>query len=252
MKEKKLLKTVSQYYIGGIVAYVILAIVAAKFLTTASFQIASNYLTNNPLLSLNSTSFTAGTRVIATIQYRWILVILMALSIIVPAVYVYLIQNNVKKIDLHKFRFIDWIVTGTLITLLIATLSGIQDIMNLLLIAGLSLISYYLFWIIINDKSNKFNGKLYIIGLLSAVLPWIVILFYAFSTIVYGSIRTPWYVYATYIIGLVNLAIILYGYNWHKKIDKTNNALEKEIYPILANQIVKIIFVLILVIGLKR
>ena len=98
MKEKKLLKTVWQYYLGGIIAYVILAVLAAKLLTTASFQLTSSYLTSNPLLSLNSTSFVSGSHVIATIQYRWMLVILMGLSIVVPAIYIYLIQNKSYRV----------------------------------------------------------------------------------------------------------------------------------------------------------
>ena len=116
MNEKKKLDAVWQYYAVGIALYVVLLVLAARLIGAASFQITTGYLTVNPLLSTTSAYFVPATHVFWTIEYRWALVVLMTLSIIVPGVYIYLINNNFKKINLHKYRFIDWSVTGTFIT----------------------------------------------------------------------------------------------------------------------------------------
>ena len=253
MKDKKKYELVWQYYASGSVVFVILAVLAAKLMSTASYQITAGYITKNPLLSISSTYFVPANKVLWDIQFRWTLVILMALSIIVPLVYVYLIKNNYKKIDLHKYRFIDWTITGTIILLLIAIMSGASDIMTLVLIAGLSLISYYLFWTIINNQAlqKSISTVIFKLGVLSSILPWILILFYVIGTLVYGGIRSPWYIYVIYLVGLLNTAVIIYAYKWHK-IHDSKPKITNETYPILINQAVKVLFVLVLIIGLKR
>ena len=253
MNEKKKLEAVWQYYAVGTAIYIILAVLAAKLMSGASFQISTGYLTANPLLSQNSTYFAPATHVLWSIQFRWALVILMALSIVVPAIYIYLINNNFKKIDLYKYRFIDWTVTGSFMLLLIAVLSGVSDIMTLVLIAGLSVVGYFLFWIIINNQLAKkpINQTVYKIGVLATVLPWLLIVVYALGTWVYGAIRMPWYVYVVYAFGVFNSAVIIYACFWHKTHD-SKGSITNETYPILINQGIKALFVLILIIGLKR
>ena len=99
MNEKKKQSIIAQYYGVGIFIYLVLAILAAKVMLPAVFQLTTNYWTSNPLLSQSSTVFVTASHVFWSIQFRWILVLLMGLSVVVPAYYVYAISNDFKKID---------------------------------------------------------------------------------------------------------------------------------------------------------
>jgi hypothetical protein len=137
--------------------------------------------------------------------------------------------------------------------ILIALLTGISDLTTLFLIFGISVISSYIFWII-NDKELKklANSALFKLGIFASVLSWLLIFCYAVGTIFYGDIRSPWYVYVAYIIGLFNSFIIVYASYWIKNNGREKKTITTETYPILVNQAIKVSLVLILIIGLKR
>ncbi len=254
MKDKKIFSTVSQYYTVGIIAYLILAVIAIKVMNEATFQVVSSYLTSNPLLSQTSTVFVPANHVLWSIQFRWVLVLLMGLSIVVPAYYVYSISNGVKKLDLHKYRFIDWLITGSLMTLVVLALAGVQDIMTIFITVSITAMSYACLWMAIHNYGDieKYTKKIYSIGIITTALPWLLVLVYAISTIVYGSVRSPWFVYVIFAIGLFSSAVNIYGYTWHRSQNNKKKLVSDETYPILINQFIKVLFVLILVIGLKR
>lgn len=254
MNEKVKRDTIVRLYGIGAVLYLVLAVLAVKSMLPSTFQLTINYWTTNPLLSQTQTVFVTATRVLWSIQFRWVLVLLMGLSVLAPAYYIYMISNNVKKINFHKYRSVDWIVTGSLMLFVISVLAGVQDIMVLILIIGLFILSYLIILTAINhsDVSKPIKDNIYRLGVLSGLLPWLLILVYTISTWVYGSIRSPWFVYTLFIIGLINSAVIIYGYFWHKEDTKQKTLISHETYPILINQSIKILFVLILIIGLKR
>jgi len=55
-----------------------------------------------------------------------------------------------------------------------------------------------------------------------------------------------------YLVGIANSGLIIYGYTWHKARSTAKKNLSDETYPVIANQAIKILFALILIIGLKR
>lgn len=254
LSNKKALNVIFRYYSASIVVYLVIAAAVIKFMSLASFQVTAPYLTTNPLLSQRSTSFAIASHVFWNIEFRWILVFLMGLSLIVPAIYIYLIKNNFKKIDLVKYRFIDWAVTGSFLLLLVSVLSGIEDLASLVLIFALSIVSYAFFWTTINnlEVGKSLKEIIYKTSIGASILPWLIIAFYALNTWVYGGIRSPWYVYAIYIVGLLNLVMVLYAYNRLKNQTRAKSPSGHSVYPVLINQIFRVSFCVILIIGLKR
>jgi hypothetical protein len=255
MKEQKKLTAIYQLYaIGGII-FLLLGIVAAKVMIPSSFEIVVNYWTSNPLLSSVNTVFAPASHVLFSIEFRWALVLLMVLSLVSPAYYVYLVSNNVKNIDFHKYRFLDWTITSSLILLITLTLAGVQDLMTLITLIVLNVVSYCIFWVTNNDFgiNPKFEKAMYIVGVICNLLPLILIAVYAICTLVYGQVRSPGFVYFIYAVLIASSIIPIYGYYWHK----AQRALKKPTiseftYPILANQIIKVAFAITLIIGLKR
>jgi hypothetical protein len=254
MTEKKKLELLWRYYAASIVVYLIVALVIIKFMSPASFQISANYLTSNPLLSYFSTSFTSASHVIWNIQFRWALVTLMGLSIIAPAIGVYIIKNNFKKIDLNKYRLTDWVVSSSLVMVIIALLSGISDLVTLVLIVCLNLLAYSFFWLMLSDidPNKSLKEIIYKISIVAKIVLWLVIAYYAINTWVYGEIRSPWYVYITYVIGLLNLALIIYTSRTLKNKGINKKTFSSNIFPMIIHQSFIFSFVLILIIGLKR
>lgn len=249
-----MLENIFRYYFGIVIVYLLLIIAAIKYMLPATFQITSNYWTSNPLLSQSKTVFVTASHVVLSIQIKWALVFILFLSIIMPLLYIYLIKNNFKKIDLHKYRTVDWLVTGSCITLLLSIFAGVEDLITLVIIFGLSSISYVILWFAINNygKTDSININFYKVSIIGFILPWLIILVYGVYTIIYGSVRSPWFIYASYIVGIINTLTVIYGFYWHKSKKIKKNIIKDETYPIIFNLFIKLSLALILIIGLKR
>ena len=126
----------------------------------------------------------------------------------------------------------------------ILSLAGVQDIMTLILSAGINAIAYCLIWMAINNFGAKksYSAVIFNLGVVAILLPWLLVLIYSISTLGYGGVRSPWFVYGLDIVGLFSTAIVIYGYWWHKEIAVRKAVVTDEIYPILTNQIVKVLF----------
>jgi hypothetical protein len=254
MNEKKKLDLILKYYIAGGIVFLILAVVAVKLMSPSTYQVVVNYWAANPLLSQTSTVFAPASHLLWNIQFRWVVAILLLLSVVSPAYYVYAITNNFKKIDFHKYRFLDWLVTSSVMLLIILALAGVQDLMTLIVLLGLNVLAYCLFWKTNTNFGVKesYNSTIHKLGGVAILLPWLLILIYALSTLLYGDVRSPGFVYVLYLVGLVNSIVVIFGYYWHKARVNSKAKISDETSPILFNQIVKVLFVLILIIGLKH
>jgi Heliorhodopsin len=239
-------------------AYLVLGIVAIVAMDKATFPVITSFWTNNDLASQSNTVFATGVHNLFYVQFRWALVVLMTLSLVVPLGFINLVKKNLSARaaqQLHKWRWLDWAVTGTFMLLIISALASVQDLMTMVLIAGLSLSSYFFIWFSVRSLENnpELSRSSMIAGVLGGALPWLLILVYALGTGIFGSIRSPWFVYFLYFVGLVNLAIVLIS-NWlyQQRLRKKFDELTLERGYLIANQLIKIVFALALIFGLKR
>ena len=101
-----------------------------------------------------------------------------------------------KKIN--KFRWYEYALSSSLMICLIAVLFGVYDIGALILIFGLNA-SMNLFGLLmekINQYTNKTNWLPFIYGSFAGIVPWIVVIMYAFGNS--NPSQVPWFVYAVF------------------------------------------------------
>jgi hypothetical protein len=230
-----------------------LIVLALVYMNQNSFNITTNYLTSNDLSSQMTTVFAPATSTLWVIQFRYALVAFLIASMIVPGLYIYWIQSGKKKIDFHKARWLDCVLTSAFIILVVTLLSSLEDFMTLVLIAGLVVVGSSLFWIATHQYSiNKsIYNKTFFLGIISIVLPWLLIALYTSGTWVYGDIRSPWFTYALAFVGVINTAFLIYGPLWHQARQTKKEALTTEAFPIIINQLVKLVFCVIMIIGMR-
>lgn len=106
------------------------------------------------------------------------------------------IYNRDLERGMNKFRWYEYALSSSLMIVLIALLFGVYDIGSLILIFFLN-VSMNLFGLDmeeINEGRKKINWKPFIFGSIAGIVPWIVIILYAFGNT--NPAEVPWFVYA--------------------------------------------------------
>ena len=250
MKNKINLEKVLRVNQAGLVVFLVLAFLVIVTMNHTAYQIVINYWTSNNLASQTATVFAVGSRVLFSIEMRWLLTTFMLICMVVPIVYIYLISSKKKNIDLEKYKSIDRAVTSAVMIAITAILAGVQDITALFILGSLVAIGYVFMWLA--SHYNVVEKKAYIAATVCQVLPWLVIVIYALFTLVYGSVRSPWYVYAIYLVGLIRLFMVVSDYYRNHKNSGKLNASDRLVFSIGSNMVFKAAFALILIIGLAR
>lgn len=244
--------TIKPLYAVSILAYAIAAVAGAFVMKSVVVTLVTSFLTSNTLTSTTSTNFVAASLQIFNIDWRWLFTTLCILAIIMPASYLYIESKKTKKLQ-EKIRLIDrldLIVLGTYVSLLIALLSGLEDLLSLIIFGALVVFGLLLCSVSSggDEKKSDIKSITYVIGLVSIVLPWLLIIIYSIGTIAYGMVRSPWYVYALDVIGL---AISAYGIflGGEGVFIKRNTP---QINKIAGLQILKLAAILVLLLGFLR
>lgn len=245
-------------YQGSIVVYLGLAILAGFLMGEASFQLTLTYLAKDDLLSKANTVFAPASHAFFDIQMRWVLVVILVLSAVVPALYQFYLKKRYEQGIKNKsltLRWIDMAITAALMVEVIALLSGIQDLMILKIIGGVVVISCLLGWLAEKQYAElkKPVWTTYILSLILGVLPWLLIITSAIATPFYSSVRAPWYLYALYAVSLITfIAVYLNQYRFFKKVGQWKDYLFVERNYLLISLFSKITFALVLIIGLRK
>lgn len=238
-------------YVVSIVLSIALGLLVILGMNHTAYQLVLNFWGSNDLASHSTTVFAPANRVVWEIQARWFLFVLLLIGLIVDALFLNskTSKKKVKEEVSTKFRSLDFGLTSGLIILIVAILSGVQDIPVLLIIWALVLLASLTFAHALKLKSIKDSKNLVLISNLIRLLPWLVIAVYACSTIVYGMVRSPWYVYVVYLIGLFDLGLIFY---LSSLINNRNKNQRDDIEILIYNRLFKAVFVVVLVIGLLK
>ncbi len=100
--------------------------------------------------------------------------------------------------NMNAFRWYEYSLSSSIMITLIAVLFGIYDIGALILIFGLNA-SMNLFGLLM-EKINQYTAKTdwtaFIYGSIAGILPWVVIIMYAFGNS--NPAEVPWFVYAIF------------------------------------------------------
>ena len=199
--------------IAAVGLFVLLALLAGYLMSSASYMLTIGDVAKDDLASKTQTVFAPAVQPVLDIEVRWMVVGILLLSAVFPILYLSKLKERyaeyLNKTRIQPFRWIDFAITSALMTSVAAILSGVNDIATLEILAGVVGISAVV--AIIAERQNNSSSKLvrsaFLTGAVTVLLPWLLIAMYATTTIVYGMVRSPWYVYAIYITLLVGVAL---------------------------------------------
>lgn len=238
--------------------YIALAAIAGTYMAAATYQLTVGYLTKDELTSQASTVFGPATRVVFDIELRWVIVTLMLLSAVLPILYLTKLQRAYSerlKGRVLAWRWINFAVTGALMVEVTALLSGVQDIGTLKLAGGLVALAAVFSWL--SERQNEDTvrpswGALNA-SIVSLILSGTLIGVYAVNTLLYGMVRSPWYVYALYGVLLVSFSLFAVNQiNQHRRFRSWKNYHVVERNHLVISMLSKTVFAVILIIGLLK
>lgn len=251
--------SVNTLHLVSVLVFGALAAAAVFLMRSVQYPISVGYLGRDELASQSTAVFTGAWQPVFDLDIRWALVALLVLSAVVPLMYLTRLKGRYSQWTKDKvitLRWIDMGVTLGIMTALVALLSGINDLATLKIVAGLMLVTAALGWIA--EKQNTGVSKQPALGafrvsVLSGLLPWLLIAFYAVSTLIFGMIRAPWYVYALYAVVLGGaLLLCLNQSRYLKRFKQWSDYLVVERNYLVLNLAVKALFAIVLIVGLQR
>lgn len=161
-------------------------------------------------------------------------------------------MEGLKK-KINVFRWYEYSLSSSIMIVLIAVLFGVYDIGALMLIFGLNA-SMNLFGLLMekmNQKNDKVDWTAFIYGSIAGIIPWIVIILYAFGNS--NPSEIPWFVYA--IFGSYLVFFNCFPINMilqYKKIGKWQDYLYGERAYILLSLVAKTILAWLVFFGIMQ
>jgi hypothetical protein len=138
---------------------------------------------------------------------------------------------------------------------IVALLSGITDIVVLKLLAGTMLLSALLGWLADrqNITADRVERSAFYLSGFASILPFAVIAVTAVATVLYGMIRSPWYVYALYAVLLLGFTDVMINQSFrYKRRGQWANAGFVERNYVLVGLVTKALFVGVLILGFMK
>jgi len=236
--------------------FVVLAIAAGVLMGNDSYQLTVGHLAKDALAS--GEVLVPATKAVYDIEIRWMVVGLLVLSAVLPVLYVTKLEDRynayVRNTRMMPYRWIDLAVTGAVMMQIVALLSGVSDIFTLKALGGLVALSFVLSLIAErqNNTSDKVVWSAYVAGIFSGVLPWLFIAGYAVSSVVFGSVASPWYVYALYGVGVASFTLLMIKQcKAYRRKSAAQNYLAVERNYVVISLLTKVAFAAALIVGLS-
>jgi len=247
-----------KWHIVSAVAFVLLALLAGVMMGSSSYQTTVGLWARDDLASIDTTVFAPAVHVLYDIEVRWLVVATMLVSAVLPLLYITKLEQAystyVRNTRMVPYRWLDLGVTAALMVETIALLSGVQDLFVLKLMGGLMLVTCLLGLVAErqNNASDRPVWSAYAVSLFSGVLPWVLLAAYAVSTVVYGAVRSPWYVYALYASSLAGFSLI--AWNQRQQFKKSGTSASYTVvernYAVIG-VLTKVAFAAILIAGIR-
>lgn len=253
-EDKKTIALLLKLYSGVGVAYLALAVITIFIMGGATFPLNTTFWTSNDLASQTSTVFAIATRNLNYVAFKWSLVFLLVFSLILPVLFVVMnLEGEQKRAlrQLNLMRWIDWNVSGTIMLLVVSALVGVQDLMTFVLIAGLSVISYLLIRNSLGADKSQYRINC-VLGKISGLLPYLLILIYIAGTFIFGEVRSPWFVYVLLGVSVINIVVMLLSHRFKNFLNanKLSNLKQEQIYLSIIS-LIKVSFSVVLILGLR-
>jgi glucose uptake protein GlcU len=246
-------KVVEEKYrdIASIVCFVAAGVVFFLLAGSNSFQITTNFLTNNNFASPSSTLFTPASRVLFNLEYRYLVLFLLAV-IVIKLIYRSYPVGKTPKINKKLHSYLDVYLDSlsySIFVVILSVLAGLQDISAIFFVFISSLIGTGL--ILFNSHDNEAEDALKSrrTGIVLSLISWLLLVIYSVSTLTYGEVRTTWYVYLLDFIGLLYLTFVIIKNN-KKRFFRKLKKQDREVAQYTVNLFLKLAFLVILAVGL--
>lgn len=243
----------------SIIVFFGLAVLAWLLMSDASYPITVTHLTSDVLLSQGAeTAYITAHRPFYDVELRWVVVAVMLLSLIAPLLYLTRLRQYYSQSLAGRIvatRWLDLMVTTSIMIGTVSVLVGITDLITIKLITGFLVITCLLSWLA--ERNNARGSRpvwgSFAIGLVTGTIPWLAIGVTHIATLLYGMVRSPWYVYAVCFAVLIGFCLIglnqLKAYRWK---DGRSDYLQIERNYLLINLVTKGLFAVLLIIGLAK
>lgn len=247
-----------KWHIVSAIAFMLLAVLAGVMMGSSSYQTTVGLWARDDLASIDTTVFAPAVHVLYDIEVRWLVVATMLVSAALPLLYVTKLESAytayVRNTRMVPYRWLDLGVTAALMVETIALLSGVQDLFVLKLMGGLMIVTCLLG--LVAERQNNVGDKpvwsAYGVSLFSGVLPWVLLAAYAVSTVIYGAVRSPWYVYALYASTLAGFSLLAWNQRqqFKKSGASTSYTVVERNYAVIG-VLTKVAFAAILIAGIR-
>lgn len=245
-------------HFAGIALYALLAVSAFVFIGPATYQVTVGHLSHDPLAVQYETVFAPAATAVLDVDLRGMIAIIMVLSAILPALYLTKLKKRYQAA--LKGRFLPWrwagiAATFSLMTLVVSLLSGANELFTLKLIAGATVLSGVLGWLAEkqNNKGAELEKNSFIMAVFAGLLPWLLIAGYAVSTVIYGMVSAPWYVYALYVIVLGGtVALLINQWKQYRRVGRWSDYIYAERNYVLISLLTTVLFAAVLIAGLQQ
>lgn len=228
-----------------VAVFVLLIILAAVFMNNTGLQLFVGHLAQDSLTN----TVAPAVHHLFDIQVRWLVVTTLAVSVIVPLLYLTRYKQRYQKALNNKivpWRWIDLGLSGIVMLETIAWVSGVNDLITLKFL-GLSIISIAIMaWLAERATTKAALASLNLMIVLLAVLLVIPLV----ATSIFGVIRAPWYVYTLY--GGVIAAFIAHSVNHRRLFKGQQTYVTTERNYLLLNLVSKTAFAVILIVGFMK
>jgi hypothetical protein len=221
-----------------------------------TYQTTLTHQTNDILQSVNGAVLVPASHAFMDISLRWLLTGMLVLGLVSSILHRTRLKAVYSKAVKNGAVFTRWLdigFTAAFVVTILAMFSGVHDIATQKFMAVFVLLASLFAWTA--ERALKDGKKLLkpivIGGLLSGIVPWLLIVSSAVATPFYAAVRSPWYVYATYGAAAICFALIglnLRGYLLRKQ--KDNARLERN-YQVL-NLLLRVSVTVILIVGVKK
>ena len=209
------------------------------------------------MASGSNTVFNPAAHGLYDLNLRWVVVAILVASAVLPLLWVFRWRRQYEQniaAEAMPQRWIEMAVTSVLMMEVVAIVSGVHDVMTLKLVSGFMLLTCALGWLADkqNRKTNQTDWTAYVMALVSGAFPWLLIAVTALATYFYGMVRSPWWVYALYVVTLGGFGLMAFTQHQHyRKANQWKYETVERRY-ILISILTKVAFAAVLLAGLHK
>lgn len=203
------IQSLKNWNLGLAVLFAAQAVAIPVLAKASSAPVTTSYLAKDTLASSNGgTVLVAASRHLFDLNLAYLvaafLVIAGLVHLLVATVFRPTYEQELKD-RVNKARWIEYALSGSLMLVTVALLSGVYDLSSLLMLAGLNIALAMV--AMLAETHKLFDWPGYVVGGVAGLLPWLVFGMYALGAHNYGGTNLPNFVYWIYLTVFVGLAV---------------------------------------------